>query len=279
MGDRVLIRSSGQELASITFRSIKTRIGPKLWSESEVSLHLQAGLAKRFHQRHCQVKATYTYSSSVLRHQTFALPPTPLHQVKFVGTPKSPRRDRFNSFSETTASHYNLTRHEHPDCQREPRPGDTATIFPAPAHGFAPASVLDSAACHPRLCGSTRPCALQPAIIAHSRTTLSRPNTMASSAPNNVPTHNMTEQNNTMSFDASAITSAPSMAKNFFDMSRELRDMICEHPCLLEDKVICEPREQRDEDTYHHDLARRIHMVATKPRVNMRLVSKRFAFE
>jgi hypothetical protein len=89
----------------------------------------------------------------------------------------------------------------------------------------------------------------------------------------------MTEQNNTMSLDASAITSAPSMAKNFFDMSRELRDMIYEHPCLLEDKVICEPREQRDEDSYHDDLARRIRMVATKPRVNMRLVSKRFAFE
>lgn len=52
MGDIVLIRSSGQELASIKIRSIKTRIGPKLWSESEVSLHLQAGLAKRFHQRH-----------------------------------------------------------------------------------------------------------------------------------------------------------------------------------------------------------------------------------
>jgi hypothetical protein len=102
---------------------------------------------------------------------------------------------------------------------------------------------------------------------------------MASSAPNNVPTHNMTEQNNTMFLDASAITSAPSMAKNFFDMSKELRDMIYEYPCLLEDKVICEPREQRDEDSYHDDLARRIRMVATKSRVNMRLVSKRFAFE
>ena len=91
-----------------------------------------------------------------------------------------------------------------------------------------------------------------------------------------------------MSLDASASTSAPSVAKdtgkpadyfNWFGLSREIRDMIYEQPCLLEDKVICEQREKRDDDNYYDDLARRVHMVATKPRVNMRLVSKRFARE
>jgi hypothetical protein len=91
-----------------------------------------------------------------------------------------------------------------------------------------------------------------------------------------------------MSLDAGASTSAPSVAKdpgkpadyfNWFGLSREIRDMIYEQPCLLEDKVICEQREKRDDDNYYDDLARRVRMVATKPRVNMRLVSKRFARE
>jgi hypothetical protein len=111
---------------------------------------------------------------------------------------------------------------------------------------------------------------------------------MNSSTPDNVPTHNMAEQNNTMSLDASASIRAPSTAKNsckpagsfpWFDLSRELRDMIYKQPCLLEEKVICEPREKRDDDNYHSDLARRIRMVATKPRVNLKLVSHQFGDE
>ena len=111
---------------------------------------------------------------------------------------------------------------------------------------------------------------------------------MASSTPGNVPTPITTERNDTMSLDASASNSAPSVAKNsnepvgffpWYKLSCELRDMIYDQPCMLEDKIVCEQRLKRDDDDYYDDLSRRVRAVATKPRVNLKLVSHQFGNE
>jgi hypothetical protein len=98
----------------------------------------------------------------------------------------------------------------------------------------------------------------------------------------------MAALNVAMPLDASAGTSAPSVAKDsgepaeffrFFSLARELRDMIYDQPCLLEDKLLIGSDDPRPRDSFFDDLYRHDRMVATKPRVNMRLVSRRFAQE
>jgi hypothetical protein len=111
---------------------------------------------------------------------------------------------------------------------------------------------------------------------------------MSSSTPDNVPTPIAAEQNAAMPLDTGASASVPSEATesgepaqvfNFFGLSRELRDMIYDQPCLLGNKLLMGRSDPRPRDSFFDDLYRHDRMVATKPRVNMRLVSRRFAQE
>ena len=73
--------------------------------------------------------------------------------------------------------------------------------------------------------------------------------------------------------------SDPTNPSSFFRLSRELRDMIYDHPCLLEERFLLAQNEYPPSEVYDNNAHNRLRLHATKPRTNLRLVSKKFDAE
>jgi hypothetical protein len=117
-----------------------------------------------------------------------------------------------------------------------------------------------------------------------------------SSVPDNLPIQRQAKHNDTTSLDASASTSALSVAKSsgkpaqffpFFALARELRDLIYDQPCLLEDQTIRDKRDRiygsrdvrKNIEEGENQLKRPFLVVATRPLVNLKLASRQLALE